>query len=253
MAVGDLTSIRPRRPSSRGVSIRILSRLERSPQLRRSKRPTKSRNSRSSQQTQSPLAAQSAPAQDQSFLGGKPAQAPAGLARHGSSYGDWMAPAAAGVAGAGAGAAGYAAYKHHQQDDAVPPEQEEASATRDAPSTYQPSGYATGPPAVPSASTGAYYVEDTPVAFSTSSTAAPGAPAFPASGGVDATPTAFSSSNTADPATTISMPPPSETALGGLESEGAHETGHIFPAIIRHDTDISVSRLHVPGEFPKVA
>lgn len=36
--------------------------------------------------------------------------------------------------------------------------------------------------------------------------------------------------------------------LGGLESEGAHETGHL-PKVIRHDTDISVSRLHVPGQF----
>jgi hypothetical protein len=38
--------------------------------------------------------------------------------------------------------------------------------------------------------------------------------------------------------------------LGGHEAQGAHETGHIFPKVIRHDTDISVSQLHVPGEFP---
>lgn len=34
-------------------------------------------------------------------------------------------------------------------------------------------------------------------------------------------------------------------------SQNAHFTGRIFPAIIRHDTDISVSNLHVPGEYPK--
>lgn len=38
--------------------------------------------------------------------------------------------------------------------------------------------------------------------------------------------------------------------LGGLEQEGAHETGKLFPAVIRHDTDVSVSRLHIPGGFP---
>lgn len=41
----------------------------------------------------------------------------------------------------------------------------------------------------------------------------------------------------------VSQPP-----LGGLEKEGAHETGRM-PMVIRHDTDISISRLHVPGEF----
>ena len=37
--------------------------------------------------------------------------------------------------------------------------------------------------------------------------------------------------------------------LGGLEAEGARETG-TFPTIVRHNTDMSVSGLHVPGEFP---
>lgn len=30
----------------------------------------------------------------------------------------------------------------------------------------------------------------------------------------------------------------------------AHQTHHIFPSVIRHDTSTSVSQLHVPGEFP---
>jgi len=40
--------------------------------------------------------------------------------------------------------------------------------------------------------------------------------------------------------------------LGGLEREGARETGAIFP-MIRHDTNMSISQLHVPGKFPKQA
>jgi hypothetical protein len=42
----------------------------------------------------------------------------------------------------------------------------------------------------------------------------------------------------------------SSDGLGGLEREGAHETGAFFPKVVRHDTDMSVSQLHVPGEFP---
>ena len=200
------------------------------------------RHEQFSQQTQAPLAAHGTsvqqptetyvqPQQDQSFLGGEPAQQPGGLARqNSSSYRDWMAPAAVGVAGAGAGAAGYAAYQSHEQEVAVPPQQEETFPPRDAPApeTYQPSGFAAGPAA--------------------------GVPANTATRDIDTTPTAFSTSDTADPAATISMPPPGETStLGGLEREGAHETGHIFPKIIRHDTDMSVSKLHVPGEYPKGA
>ncbi|SMY28960.1 unnamed protein product [Zymoseptoria tritici ST99CH_1A5] len=37
--------------------------------------------------------------------------------------------------------------------------------------------------------------------------------------------------------------------LGGNEKEGAHLTGQLFPRVIRHDTSLSVSKLHVPGEF----
>ncbi|KAJ9647009.1 phosphatidylinositol 4,5-bisphosphate-binding protein [Coniosporium tulheliwenetii] len=29
------------------------------------------------------------------------------------------------------------------------------------------------------------------------------------------------------------------------------ETGRIFPAVLRHNTDVSVSQLHIPGEYPK--
>jgi hypothetical protein len=41
----------------------------------------------------------------------------------------------------------------------------------------------------------------------------------------------------------------SEFPLGGNEKEGAHETGQLFPRVIRHDTNMSISKLHVPGEF----
>jgi hypothetical protein len=33
----------------------------------------------------------------------------------------------------------------------------------------------------------------------------------------------------------------------------AQATGAVFPAVVRHDTDVSVSGLHIPGEYPKSA
>ena len=54
-------------------------------------------------------------------------------------------------------------------------------------------------------------------------------------------------------ASTFGAPTPAAEGsehLGGLESDGAHQTGAIFPRVVRHDTDMSVSQLHVPGEFP---
>ena len=29
----------------------------------------------------------------------------------------------------------------------------------------------------------------------------------------------------------------------------AHPTGHMFPAVLRHNTDVSISDLHIPGEY----
>lgn len=133
--------------------------------------------------------------QPSSFLGGEPANDDS-LARHNSQYGNWMAPAAAGVAGAGAGAVGMDAYRRHQQDAAVPETDAIDHAKKEA---------------VPQ--------ED-----------------------ASATPTQESSAGVGNA---------SAIPLGGKEAEGAHETGEFFPRVVRHDTDISVSHLHVPGKFPR--
>jgi len=36
-------------------------------------------------------------------------------------------------------------------------------------------------------------------------------------------------------------------------SVNARPTGEIFPTVLRHDTDTSISALHVPGEYPRAA
>jgi len=50
---------------------------------------------------------------------------------------------------------------------------------------------------------------------------------------------------------TISSPSRSfaEDKTGGPTQ--MRETGRIFPAVLRHNTDMSVSQLHIPGEYPK--
>lgn len=141
-----------------------------------------------------PIQAQQPTNQQQPFLGHEPATsdslAGSNPVRHNSSYADWMAPAAAGVAGLGAGALGADAYRRHQHDAPVPvpvPEPAESSALNTA--TMAP-----------------------PAATTTTTATTPG--------------------------------------LGGNEREGAHVTGEFFPRVVRHDTDLSVSKLHVPGEYP---
>lgn len=173
---------------------------------------------------------QAAPPQDRSFLVDEPAPVQSGPARHDSNYAEWLAPTAAGVAGAGVGAAGYAAYQDRQQDEAAlqseepPMQQEEVLPTREAPETYQPTGVEPG--LGTTASTGVYYVEDTPVAFNNPEPTAAASPA-------------------AEPSVASTVP------LGGLERDGARETGQILPKVVRHDTSLSISKLHVPGEYPK--
>lgn len=44
--------------------------------------------------------------------------------------------------------------------------------------------------------------------------------------------------------------PGEEIPEAGELPAGLHRTGEMFPAVIRHDTSVSVSKLHVPGGFP---
>ena len=203
------------------------------------------------------------------------------FSRHSSSYGDWMTPAAAGVAGAGAGALGAEAYQRHNEQqqpdrDVVPIENDE-SAFHQQPlnfggyqprSTGVPQYYETAPTraergdmlrmdssALDSAETGAAglgagilgeeaYRRHQQQKFS---------PPALTSAVLDAPRSSMSQSTAPDldsGVSSMTSTPPS-SGLGGLEKEGARPTGNLFPSLLRHNTDMSVSALHVPGEFPK--
>jgi hypothetical protein len=220
---------------------------------------------------------QQQPAQDQSFslpgqehLSQTPASAyqqtqpaqpfldsPSAFQRNQSSYGDWMAPA---VVGAGAGIAGTAAYNHYNRDGESELQQQAATEA----ALIDDSGRQVNPSDSSITTTNdAPIINDRNIAqpplSPTADTANPPALATPIDtrfgrGGNTGTYLSYPirTNTSTDPVASSDTPvSPREGGLGGLEARGAHETGHIFPKVVRHDTDISVSQLHVPGEFPK--
>ncbi|KAF2500580.1 hypothetical protein BU16DRAFT_523357 [Lophium mytilinum] len=151
--------------------------------------------------------------------------------RHESNYGDWMGPAAGGVA---AGALGAEAYRHHQQngqneqEPAVAPVAEETAPVSHIQATLaEVSAYPSHAPPLMSASSEPVSLTSTmstvPTSISTPTAEAPFL------GGAEAAPTAVSANTS--------------------KTTGA--SGGPFPGILRNNTDISVSDLHVPGEYPK--
>nr|OQO15409.1 hypothetical protein B0A51_17136 [Rachicladosporium sp. CCFEE 5018] len=191
-----------------------------------------------------------------------------------SNNNDWVAPAAL---GAGAGVVGTEAYRHRQDEPAPQPmdEQEHGEAFPSSTQSVeaqlaQREATQVAAPDVPTPAT------EQPHASSNGAFGAANLGARPGAGAMtiedyrklseDADMTSRSPPTAALPLATEQQLPSraaepsigngassssSGFALGGLEAEGAHETGALFPRVIRHDTDISVSRLHIPGEFPK--
>jgi hypothetical protein len=192
---------------------------------------------------------------------------PSAYERSQSSYGDWMAPAAV---GAGAGIAGTAAYNHYKQDDTAnnnEPDLQQQAAKEAA--QIDDSGHEANSIVAP-INTFPAADNDAPASINRDIASAPAlstptydAPAPStinnpsidtqvAGDGPNGTYLSYPSNTGSGLAGSSDTPvSPMDGGLGGLESRGAHETGHIFPSVVRHNTDISVSQLHVPGEFPK--
>ncbi|KAI3488056.1 hypothetical protein L1887_47934 [Cichorium endivia] len=127
-----------------------------------------------------------------------------------SSYGDWMAPAAL---GAGAGAAGTAAYNHYNNQSEPEPTQYPSATTAPEPGAAGDRSLADPMPAAPST-----------VAPTTEGSTYLSYPSTAGNG------VAGSSSAAAAPVANASA---SNDGLGGLEARGAHETGQIFPRVVR--------------------
>lgn len=150
---------------------------------------------------------------------------PPGIERHNSMYGDWMAPAAGGAA---AGVLGTEAYRHHQQ------QQEPQSR---------------------------YPIEETPAPVSHSHVPEPA----PLNHTSPSEPVSLTNTVSTIPTPVSNDPARNEPFLGEAEAVPAaasavasktsgpalQETEEIFPSVIRHNTDVSISDLHVPGQYPQ--
>ena len=195
--------------------------------------------------------------------------------RQNTDYREWLAPA---TAGAGVGALGTAAYKQHNKSTVKEePSADEVDANNDI------SAVAARDEELPSATVDENNDLDSSRGMDAAASEYPerASSLQPAVTTADALPTstvpAASAGTHIDPANygrttltpseikaiaatateTVPYRNPSLNAtadaseeLGGLEREGAHGTGHLFPAVIRHESTMSVSQLHVPGEFP---
>ena len=150
---------------------------------------------------------------------------PPDIERHNSMYGDWMAPAAGGAA---AGVLGAEAYRHHQQQQEPQPR---------------------------------YPIEETPAPVSNAQVPAPA----PLNHTSLSEPVSLTNTVSTVPTSVSNDPARNEPFLGEAEAAPAaasavasktggpatQETEEIFPLVIRHNTDVSVSDLHVPGQYPR--
>ncbi|OCK86208.1 hypothetical protein K432DRAFT_388029 [Lepidopterella palustris CBS 459.81] len=155
---------------------------------------------------------------------------PPNIARHNSSYGDWMAPAAGGAAAGGLAAEAYRRRQQKQQHDPElsSPTQEPTPTTAPVSRSEVPAPVPLThvPPSEPASLTSTISTISTSISSDT-------IPKKPPLDMADTAPVAASSS----------------TYMSG--ETPMHEMGQIFPTVMRHNTDISVSDLHVPGQYPK--
>ncbi|KAK3111969.1 phosphatidylinositol 4,5-bisphosphate-binding protein [Teratosphaeriaceae sp. CCFEE 6253] len=176
------------------------------------------------------------------FLGGSAAARqpqPGPLPRVSSAYGDWMTPAAGAAVGAGAGLMGAEYWRTQREKAAAHAEQPEPAAAPAGP--MPPQGREVRAPDVGGMGSATYGPNEVeaPARMQPPSSTTRGV------GGYVAPAPASQPSSTASSA----RAGPAGATLGGLESEGARETGR-FP-VVRHDTNVSISALHVPGEYPR--
>jgi hypothetical protein len=215
-------------------------------------------------------------------------QQPATINPSENQHANWIAPAAAGLGAGAAGTAAYNHYNQDRELEKQQPQQEQKptiASNNVASNTAPTSGATTTPFVAPVAppprhpTSSPFNSIDTALETTPPGTGLPGSvdnpplatvspssvdnppPATVTSGGTyliypAETGTGLASSS-ASSVTSQSSSPTSpitglaqgNSVLGGHEARGAHETGR-FPKVVRHDTDISVSQLHVPGEFP---
>ncbi|KAF2099998.1 hypothetical protein NA57DRAFT_37673 [Rhizodiscina lignyota] len=162
-----------------------------------------------------------------------------GPQRHSADYAEWMAPAATDAV---VGATGTAAAEEYWRQKRIEAEQAQE---QDGPNVPPPRAQDHTVP-IPITVDGSTDHESRPSAEGLSSISSP-------AGRTSSVPTTLSDIS--------SVPPEPKRAGTDLESHTAYDTGRdgnanakatgaIFPSVIRHNTDVTVGDLHIPGEYP---
>jgi hypothetical protein len=146
------------------------------------------------------------------------------IERHNSAYGEWMTPVAGGAAAGGLAAAAYSQHQQHQEPQVQQQPFVDPSSSVISNAESLSTSNATEMPASP----------------------VPGNPGqeIQAPQPIPLVEKSFLGSDEAVPAAA------SSNVLNG--GPVLRETGHGFPPMMRHSTDISISDLHVPGEYPRI-
>ena len=188
-----------------------------------------------------------------------PRNLPRHIERHDSQYGDWMAPAAASLAGAAIGAGGIQAYRNQQQKDQKPEQQvPEVSPITEPESAIYPTTSSTQP--LP----GSLAWAEGPIAAPVLPVVDPSSPDDPFGSrrpSESLSPALVSVGSYID--STAEARAPSETLLRRVTEEPRSpiaDTGDLAkpikeladrPGLQSHPSVATVSDLHIPGEYPR--
>lgn len=194
--------------------------------------------------------------------------------RPSSQYGEWMAPAAvgAGAATAAVGTEGYWRTKRQQAEG----EQVRNNISHHVGGEAELSSPAMTESTAPTSVSGTDLIKDhaapmvaaaipTPVRTAPPNESIPAPVEFTSTDAKELLPPPLTTNAgaTAALAVTTTGLPTAQSQSRAVESPTAYDTdpvtgkpnakltGAVFPSVIRHDTDVSVSGLHIPGEFPR--
>lgn len=220
--------------------------------------PPQDISAKTSTQPNVPPQTQARPQTDKSFLGNRPGSgvsSNADSARHNSLYGDWMSPVVAG--GAAVGATGAEAYRQHQLERDQ--QQKEHLTVHDG-FDVDSQNTIPIPPKSPKRDLDQLRESrdlDT-VGGSDGISGTAGGMAV-ATGALEEQQQQHHRQQQQRSESEETVSPPREKSAdetakvaGALDGhvEHAKKTGQIFPRVLRHDTDVTISDLHVPGKFP---
>lgn len=178
---------------------------------------------------------------------GAPSAGPSSAQDAGSQYGEWMAPIAAGAGGAAVGAG--AVHHHHQHQQQQPTSEKPVQHQFDAETAIPGPGESSAP--IPVATAPPVNAPTAPRAMSESTTAPSSAVANTTSSGTDIGTLSTVPTSTGYPATTDGTGMfDANGVFVGPRTAKTEPTHYVLKPSDRSKSNVTISDLHVPGEFP---